>query len=139
MANFRLMQPRLSVLQNFVEGKLIPPGTGWCPSWIPLKRSCVTAPLCHQPGILVTRATRCTLHSTQAAGSAWRHERRPVSAPLKVEGKMSEQLKLLMKIHPSVFSFLWFPQQKPNRNFPLAIGILQKITSEFDSYTFCSW
>lgn len=42
---------------------------------------------CHLLETLATPVTRSMLHSTLPAGSASMHERRPASAPWKVEGK----------------------------------------------------
>lgn len=73
--------------RTMLKKSWFPPGTGWCPSWIPPRLSCDMAQPCRLLETRVTPVTRSTPLSTQLAGNAWLLGRRPASAPLKDAGK----------------------------------------------------
>ena len=73
--------------RTMLKKSWFPPGTGWCPSWIPLKLSCDMAQPYHLLETRVTPVTHSMPLSTQLAGNAWLLEMKPASAPWKDAGK----------------------------------------------------
>ncbi len=77
--------------RTMLKKSWFPPGTGWCPSWIPPRLSCDMGQPCHLLETRVTPVTHSMPLSTQLAGNAWLLGRRPAFAPWKDAGKKKKK------------------------------------------------